>query len=302
VLGKFRDAYEDVYRSINQPPPATLIVPQLIPRMLKSDGFEGDRCGEREGEGEGEADTLDRPLGLEPTIALKECLHNLHKLYCSPVPPTDEIGGSGSSSSGGSSSSSSSTSSEEEESMCMSEDRVLEWLTDINLSTDRGSEMRNAMKFLTDNSKDSKDSKRELSSTAFLHCYMLELAGGKFWGVAHDIYVMAKKYGVLDTVYVRDVLPDSYRTATCCDEAKEELFRARFDKIYYSPGLILHGVMDNACTQPIPNEAEPSDHLPLMASFTLLPPFPSSSSSSSSPPPIIEGKKNKGGGEKKVPS
>lgn len=82
-----------------------------------------------------------------------------------------------------------------------------------------------------------------LSLEGFIHIYDAELKRGKFWGIAHDLAVLGEP------------LPDV------------GVFQARFDRIYHSSALQPTAVMDFCCTDPCPNDREPSDHLPVAASF-----------------------------------
>jgi hypothetical protein len=77
--------------------------------------------------------------------------------------------------------------------------------------------------------------------------YQKELSGGKFWGIAHDMQVLG------------DPLPDA------------GLFTSRFDRIYYNAQSMKPiSVTDTTSNEPCPNDKEPSDHLPVAASFCAL--------------------------------
>jgi len=141
----------------------------------------------------------------------------------------------------------------------MSKEDVAKWLTVINLQVGRGTEFRNAAKYMgwADTSKEidgEQMNKSErppiyipddgvLTLSDFINVYLDELKQGKFWGIAWDLAALGEP------------LPIS------------EVFRARYDRMYCSvalqPAVVLDTVSDVAC----PNEHEPSDHLPVCASF-----------------------------------
>lgn len=132
---------------------------------------------------------------------------------------------------------------------------VKEWLEAINLRLNRGDEFREAAKqmgWVDPNSEDSYEVQKRrvklpengiLTLEGFIGVYQKELSGGKFWGIAHDM-------AVLD-----DPLPDA------------GVFEARFDRIYCSAALQPVAVLDTVSEKPCPNSDEPSDHLPVAASF-----------------------------------
>lgn len=134
---------------------------------------------------------------------------------------------------------------------------VQEWLIAINGKFGRGSEFRTAASEMgwIEPEKDETVDKRApitippdgiLTLEGFLNVYQEELRGGKFWGIAHDLAVLG------------EALPD------------EGLFTARFDRMYCSASLQTTAVLDTLCNnRPCPNEVEPSDHLPVAASFEL---------------------------------
>lgn len=84
-----------------------------------------------------------------------------------------------------------------------------------------------------------------LTLEGFLHVYRSELRGGRFWGIAHDLAVL------------RDPLPITGS------------YTARYDRLYASSSVRTAAVMDFASSRPCPNDAEPSDHLPIAASFVV---------------------------------
>ena len=145
----------------------------------------------------------------------------------------------------------------------MNKKDVEKWLIDINLQVGRGSEFRTAAKEMgwrappeiaesgDDDSKDRKTEKPRiflpedgiLTLDGFLHVYGEELRGGKFWGIAYDLAIMG------------EMLPSA------------GVFEARYDRMYCSKSLVPTAVLDNISKIPCPNEIEPSDHLPVGASF-----------------------------------
>lgn len=141
----------------------------------------------------------------------------------------------------------------------MTRQDVEQWLIKINHELGRGDEYRNAaleMGWVDPNPDDDEtwDVKKRrielpaegiLTLEGFQNVYRKELEGGKFWGIAHDMAVLA------------DPLPD------------EGLFTARYDRMYCSCALQPTAVLDTTATKPCPSNEEPSDHLPIAASFQL---------------------------------
>ena len=141
------------------------------------------------------------------------------------------------------------------ESMHMGKADVEQWLNIINLRVGRGTEFRNAAKrmgwdelsventmnderapiFIPDNGI--------LTLENFVSVYLDELRQGKFWGIAWDLAALDEPLAVND------------------------VFRARYDRIYCSQSLQPAAVMDTLSDAACPNEFEPSDHLPVCASF-----------------------------------
>lgn len=135
------------------------------------------------------------------------------------------------------------------------------WLIAINGRVGRGSEFREAatqMGFVhvpvsSTNEEHSSDDNLKysfqlpqdgvLTLDGFLAIYLKELEHGKFWGIAHDLAVL------------NEPLPDI------------GTFTARYDRMYFSVALEPIAVLDTICTEACPNEVEPSDHLPVAASF-----------------------------------
>jgi len=133
------------------------------------------------------------------------------------------------------------------------------WLVDINKEVGRGSEYRSAAREMgwTEPEQDGNENTPKekpritlpkdglLTLNGFLNVYQAELRGGKFWGIAYDLSVMG------------ETLPS------------KGLFSARFDRMYCTtklrPTAVLNTEADKAC----PNESEPSDHLPVGATFSI---------------------------------
>eukprot|EP00980_Cylindrotheca_fusiformis_P015830 scaffold4637_cov128-Cylindrotheca_fusiformis.AAC.1 len=144
---------------------------------------------------------------------------------------------------------------------CANEDGVMTvkeveiWLLTINLQLNRGDEFREAAKqmgWVDPNPEDSYDAQKKrvmlpesgiLTLEGFIEVYQKELSRGKFWGIAHDMAVLS------------DPLPDA------------GLFEARYDRIYCTAALQPVAVLDTLSEKPCPNPDEPSDHLPVAASF-----------------------------------
>lgn len=148
--------------------------------------------------------------------------------------------------------------------MAMGVEDVERWLCQINGKVGRGTEFRNAAAEMgwtpppPPPESDSNDTTKEtvrppiiippnstLSLASFNKVYQMELHQGKFWGIAHDLAVLGEP------------MPDA------------GLYKARFDRMYCTSNLrpyaVVHTESDSAC----PNAMEPSDHLPVAASFTL---------------------------------
>ncbi len=156
-------------------------------------------------------------------------------------------------------------------SMVMSCADVERWLIDINGRVGRGSEFRKAAREMgwvepeitpttaVDSSDDNEEKTNEKSESkkaritlpndgiltlqGFIHVYEDELHQGKFWGIAHDLAVM------------KEPLPD------------KGIFQGRYDRMYFSSAIKPTCVLDTISNVPCPNEKEPSDHLPIAATF-----------------------------------
>ena len=141
---------------------------------------------------------------------------------------------------------------------------VERWLTIINLRVGRGSEFRTAAKFMgwiepvieSDEEKKVDKGKRPpivipedstLTFDNFVGVYLDELRQGKFWGIAWDLAALG------DPLEVNGV------------------FQARYDRMYCSSSLMPAAVLDTISNTACPNNSEPSDHLPVCASFVKKP-------------------------------
>jgi len=138
--------------------------------------------------------------------------------------------------------------------MCFAD--VERWLTEINGKVGRGSEFRAAareMGYVPPIIEEGVHKKPRivlptdgiLSLESFIQVYQEELTGGKFWGIAHDLHVLGEP------------LPD------------RGVFNARYDRMYCSHALTPCQVLDTISSKPCPNMKEPSDHLPVAASFRI---------------------------------
>lgn len=130
---------------------------------------------------------------------------------------------------------------------------VEQWLVMINGALSRGSEFREAARKMGWNGGKGDDDKPTelprggmLSLTNFIDVYEAELKAGKFWGIAHDLAVLGEP------------LVDA------------GVFESRYDRIYCSAAAQPTAIMDFPCKIPCPNRDEPSDHLPIAASFSLV--------------------------------
>lgn len=151
--------------------------------------------------------------------------------------------------------------------LVMNKGDVEKWLVDINHQVGRGSEFRTAAKEMgytepeekenNDNDKSEQQEKKKekprifipengiLTMDGFLNVYRGELRGGKFWGIASDLAVMG------------EMLPNI------------GVFEARYDRMYCSTSLQTTALIETISKVPCPNDIEPSDHLPIGASFKL---------------------------------
>mmetsp|Transcript_33586 Transcript_33586/g.77475 ORF Transcript_33586/g.77475 Transcript_33586/m.77475 type:complete len:455 (-) Transcript_33586:300-1664(-) len=137
---------------------------------------------------------------------------------------------------------------------------VKRWLTDVNLQLGRGSEFRAAAKEMgwteppaTQSTSETQSSRTRivlpedaiLTNSGFRNVYEKELRQGKFWGIAHDLAIMEEPL------------------------MEVGVFQARYDRMYYSSSLDTVAIIDSVCDIPCPNDIEPSDHLPLAATFSV---------------------------------
>lgn len=145
----------------------------------------------------------------------------------------------------------------------MGKEDVFRWLEIINKVVGRGTEFRNAAKYMgwideskesDENGEEKKVEKRErppifipddgiLTQDDFLAVYLDELKQGKFWGIAWDLAALGEPLPIKD------------------------VFKARYDHIYCSTSLVPAVVLDTVSNIACPNEHEPSDHLPVCAAF-----------------------------------
>ena len=141
----------------------------------------------------------------------------------------------------------------------MGKEDVERWLTVINLQVGRGSEFRSAAKFMgwVDESEEEGGEKIDkkdrppiiipddgiLSLEDFISVYLDELRQGKFWGIAWDLAALGEPLPIQD------------------------VFRARYDRMYCSTALKPAVVLDTVSNEACPNANEVSDHLPVCASF-----------------------------------
>ena len=158
--------------------------------------------------------------------------------------------------------------------LVMNKNDVEKWLIDINKQLGRGDEFRTAAREMgwtepqeeadeheggqdkTNQLNPGKEEKKEkprmylpedgiLTLDGFMNVYRKELDSGKFWGIASDLAVMG------------EMLPNV------------GVFEARYDRMYCSTNLQPTSVIDTISKIPCPNDVEPSDHLPIGASFRL---------------------------------
>ena len=145
--------------------------------------------------------------------------------------------------------------------MQMTKADVERWLSTINGRVGRGSEFRNAVKYMgwkepkeppTEDLDEKKEEERPsifipddsiLTFSNFVGVYLDELQQGKFWGIAWDLAKLGEPLNV------------------------QHVFQARYDRLYCSVSLQPIVVLDTISSVPCPNEFEPSDHLPVCASF-----------------------------------
>ena len=141
---------------------------------------------------------------------------------------------------------------------------VEQYLILINKEVGRGSEFREAARQMgwsaevedRDTNQDDEDNEHNnetlkislppngvLTLDGFIQIYESELQQGKFWGIAHDLQVLGEPL------------------------ATQGIFTARYDRIYHSVALTTNAVIDFISHEPCPNANEPSDHLPVAASF-----------------------------------
>lgn len=144
----------------------------------------------------------------------------------------------------------------EEGGKVMSKSDAERWLTTINLRVGRGSEFRSAAKRMgwAEPEADPEVEKGDrppivipeggtLGRDDFVAVYLDELRQGKFWGVAWDLAALGEPLDVTG------------------------VFEARYDRMYRSESVRTAAVLDTVSRSACPNKAEPSDHLPVAATF-----------------------------------
>lgn len=153
------------------------------------------------------------------------------------------------------------------ESPVMNVSDVEQYLILINKELGRGSEFREAARQMgwkaetedRNNNQDDEENANDIETTTislphdgvltldgFINIYESELQHGKFWGIAHDLAVLGEPLPMMGT------------------------FQARFDRIYHSVAIKPNAMIDFTAHEPCPNAKEPSDHLPVAASFVKL--------------------------------
>ena len=139
----------------------------------------------------------------------------------------------------------------------MSTTDVEKWLTCINGKVGRGSEFRCAAKLMgwTSNQDDDENTRIELPPNSqlslehFFQVYLQELMQGKFWGIAHDLCILGEPI-----IPLKDI----------------KLYQGRIDRMFCTPATLTPTcVVSTFSDKPCPNENEPSDHLPVVASFKI---------------------------------
>lgn len=193
----------------DRPPPATLVVSELISIMVKGEAY-------------------DNPCLSEEVV---ECLTRIFNRLA--------------------------THTTKEGTKVMNVEDVEAYLIAINRQVGRGSEFREAARQMgwkedgaTSRTGDGKPrielpQDGLLTLEGFVQIYEAEIRQGKFWGIAHDLAVL------------KEPLPDA------------GVFRSRLDRMYCSSAIRPAAVMDFVCDTICPNDKEPSDHLPVAASFQI---------------------------------
>lgn len=141
----------------------------------------------------------------------------------------------------------------------LSDEEQARWLTEINLQIGRGSEYRFAL------SARESHGGTPLTRADFQRLYAEEVAQGKFWGVEHDLRVMRP-------------------SGAGMRQPGSPPFTADFDYLWFSSNALkLVGVQAplpdekmaellSGALHGLPDEANPSDHLPVAAAFAFAPP------------------------------
>jgi hypothetical protein len=181
------------------------------------------------------------------------------------------------------------------DSMQMGQLDVERWLTRINGRVGRGSEFRSAAKFMvwvkpllgsegsgseSNKSESTTYKKTELSPIVipkdgilslndFIGVYLEELRQGKFWGSEYEQAPVSRAPLFSGSFFVLSLLfPVAWDLAVLGEPLPvDNVFTARYDRMYCSKSLLPLAVLDFDCKIPCPNKSEPSDHLPIAASF-----------------------------------
>lgn len=175
--------------------------------------------------------------------------------------------------------------------MLMGKTDVERWLTIINGKVGRGSEFRTAAKFMgwvepvhqsdgsgseSNNAESANDKKAErppivipddgiLTLDDFIGVYLDELRQGKFWG---SKYMATSSFVIIIVPSLILLYSVAWDLAALGEPLSvTELFTARYDRMYCSTALAPVAVLEFDCKYPCPNKLEPSDHLPVAASF-----------------------------------
>jgi hypothetical protein len=284
------DASTTVARPQLRPPPPTLVVPELISLLIKSNKPTSTATAEvAYNQPEFTDDVVGRLKRIYGRFATKTLV--MQRMCEGSVEGT------------------------EQRSKVMSVDDVERWLLAINRALGRGSEYREAARQMGWNGDSreagSDDDGQEqvdtgdnnakpsyaielprdgfLSFDGFRKVYDQELRQGKFWGIAHDLTVMGEplpSVGIYEARFDRIYFyPGPWTADAASDVAADRLAamsengnhtvgtkgkEAKADKAPPLWRVTTLTVMDFPCTEPCPNEREPSDHLPVAAQFAMM--------------------------------
>lgn len=218
------DAVANINREGALPPPATLVVPELISYLIGNSRDDDD-------------DGTITTTAYEDPYFSEDVINRLRRIYSNfAATVCDTTAGKQ-----------------------MGKTDVERWLTIINQRVGRGTEFRNAAKCmgwveptLATNEEIEKDDRLPiiipengiLTLEDFIGVYIDELRQCKFWGIAWDLASLGEPLPGVNNV-----------------------FRARYDRMYASQSLLPVVVLDTISDKACPNEYEPSDHLPVCAVF-----------------------------------